>query len=274
MTSRRRRTAETRRRVVTRQALRLEHGLPAWSLYGSRLRWRLRHRPVRPGSPDPPRSTEAGGAARAIVGVKIYDTDRDLAGALRRVEGARHQHRVRERGAGLVGMVSGRWPRRTTPTSSSSSRCFFAPEELARGSRPVGRHRDGERAKDDWVEFACPSRARSSAQRRDRGGAGDRPPAASDGLSIDFIRDFVFWEMVGPDRDPADLPDTCYCVHCLQAFATSLGVPAFSIHDPQPQRRRPGSRPTPPMSGSASRPRPSRRWRGDRRRCARSIRTF
>jgi len=31
------------------------------------------------------------------------------------------------------------------------------------------------------------------------------------------------------------LPDTCYCVHCLQAFATSLGVPALSI-PPQPRR--------------------------------------
>jgi hypothetical protein len=40
---------------------------------------------------------------------------------------------------------------------------------------------------------------------------------------------------VAPDRDPATLPDTCYCVHCILAFATSLGVPPLTI-PPQPQR--------------------------------------
>ena len=56
-----------------------------------------------------------------------------------------------------------------------------------------------------------------------------------DGLSIDFIRDFVFWEMVAPDRDPTTLPDTCYCAHCLQGFSDFLGVPDLSI-PPQPPR--------------------------------------
>jgi hypothetical protein len=111
---------------------------------------------------------------------------------------------------------------------------FFAPEELAEDPGLWAITADGERAKEDWVEFACPSR-RGFRDRRIEEARAIVKRLRPEGLSIDFIRDFVFWEMVGPDRDPATLPDTCYCVHCLQAFATYLGVPAFSI-PPQPQR--------------------------------------
>jgi len=111
---------------------------------------------------------------------------------------------------------------------------FFAPEELGEDPDLWAITAGGERAKEDWVEFACPSRTDFRDRRVEEAQAIVKR-LRPDGLSIDFIRHFVFWEMVGPDRDPDTLPDTCYCVHCLQAFATFLGVPTFSI-PPQPQR--------------------------------------
>ena len=111
---------------------------------------------------------------------------------------------------------------------------FFAPEELSEDPDLWAITAGGERAKEDWVEFACPSRTDFRDRRVEEAQAIVKR-LRPDGLSIDFIRHFVFWEMVGPDRDPDTLPDTCYCVHCLQAFTTFLGVPPFSI-PPQPQR--------------------------------------
>ena len=111
---------------------------------------------------------------------------------------------------------------------------FFAPEELAEDPDLWAVTADGERAKKDWVEFACPSRIDFRNRRIEEARAIVKR-LRPDGLSIDFIRDFVFWEMVGPDHDPGTLPDTCYCVHCVQAFATSLGLPPLTI-PPQPQQ--------------------------------------
>ena len=111
---------------------------------------------------------------------------------------------------------------------------FFAPEELAENPELWAITANGERAKEDWVEFACPSRP-DFRNRRVEEAQTIVKRLRPDGLSIDFIRHFVFWEMVGPDRDLDTLPDTCYCVHCLQGFAIFLGVSPFSI---PPQSRR------------------------------------
>lgn len=45
-----------------------------------------------------------------------------------------------------------------------------------------------------------------------------------DGISIDFIRHFVFWEKVYSDRDPASLPLTCFDSTCLTHFQASSGL--------------------------------------------------
>ncbi|MCP4899430.1 MAG: hypothetical protein GY906_20895, partial [bacterium] len=81
---------------------------------------------------------------------------------------------------------------------------------------------DGSKAVDDWVEFACPSREDFRAQRIEEAVALVREvrPAA---LSLDFIRYFVFWEMVGPDQDPRSLPDSCFCPRCLSRFTDEMG---------------------------------------------------
>ena len=170
---------------------------------------------------------------RSIVGVKIYDTERELTGLFEEW-----------RALGINTVFASQ-----TLTSSRGFRAlarknntdlfiifpvFFAPEELAENPELWAITADGERAKEDWVEFACPSRADFRSRRVEEARAIVKR-LRPDGLSIDFIRNFVFWEMVGPDHNPDTLPDTCFCVHCLQGFATFLGVSPFSI-PPQPRR--------------------------------------
>jgi hypothetical protein len=111
---------------------------------------------------------------------------------------------------------------------------FFAPEILAEEPDLWAITADGGRAREEWVEFVCPIRPAFRERRIDEA-RGIVKRLHPDGLSLDFIRHFVFWEVVGPERDPSSLPETCYCVQCLQAFAVSLGIPAAAI-PPQPQR--------------------------------------
>jgi hypothetical protein len=100
---------------------------------------------------------------------------------------------------------------------------FFNPEYLA--ARPdawavTGR---GERAKDDWVEFVCPSRE-DYRQERAQYVLGLLREHHPDGLSLDFIRHFVFWERVKPGDSIEPLDTACYCGHCLARFQKEEGI--------------------------------------------------
>ncbi len=44
------------------------------------------------------------------------------------------------------------------------------------------------------------------------------------GVSLDFIRYFVFWEAVYEGSDPDSLPQTCFCEHCLAKFGEEFAV--------------------------------------------------
>lgn len=172
------------------------------------------------GCADPAPVTEV--SERPIVGVKIYETDRDILGlfdewaelgintvfasrSLASVEGFRETADQTGTGVFVIFPV------------------FFAPDELAADPDLWAVTADGARAKEDWVEFACPSRSDFRKRRIEEAREIVRELHPT-GLSIDFIRHFVFWEMVGPERDPATLPDTCYCSHCVDAFAARIGA--------------------------------------------------
>lgn len=81
----------------------------------------------------------------------------------------------------------------------------------------------GERAVDDWVTFVCPSREAFRRRKVEevRGFVESLDP---DGVSIDFIRHFVFWEKVFPDRALESIPNTCFDESCLRRFQTDTGV--------------------------------------------------
>ncbi len=104
---------------------------------------------------------------------------------------------------------------------------FFDMEELGKHPDLAAITDKGVKAEDDWVKFICPTRRdhldRKAATLRSL--VKDTDP---DGISLDFIRTFVFWEKVYPDRDPATLPNSCFDDSCLERFQkeTGLRIPA------------------------------------------------
>jgi len=100
---------------------------------------------------------------------------------------------------------------------------FQAPEVLKDEPGLAAVTAAGTPARDEWVEFVCPSREdyleRKIAQVKSI--VADCRPYA---ISLDFIRYFVFWEKVAPDRDPASLPQTCFCPVCLAGFERETGL--------------------------------------------------
>ncbi|RPJ63818.1 MAG: hypothetical protein EHM23_01380, partial [Acidobacteria bacterium] len=100
---------------------------------------------------------------------------------------------------------------------------FFNPAVLARQPELWAITGYGERARDEWVEFVCPSRTdyRQSRVEWIKGMVREVEP---DGISIDFIRHFIFWEKVPPDAKLDPLRSSCFCPHCLQAFQASEQV--------------------------------------------------
>ncbi len=107
---------------------------------------------------------------------------------------------------------------------------FQDPEALKEDSSLVAVTNRGTVARDDWVEFVCPSRstfregkiseAVSLVRRLD-----------PDGLSIDFIRSFVYWERVYPESDPGSMDIACFCDSCINGFLDreQIGLPGTSM---------------------------------------------
>jgi len=183
------------------------------------------------GCAGPPRPTDED--KPPIIGVKIYETDRDLPGLFEEWAELGVNTVFASRSlASSDGFLSA--AERTGTGIFVIFPVFYAPDELAADPDLWAVTADGARAKEDWVEFACPSRSDFRKQRIEEAREIVRELHPT-GLSIDFIRHFVFWEMVGPERDPATLPDSCYCSDCLEAFAARISaeddLTALDAHD-------------------------------------------
>jgi hypothetical protein len=75
----------------------------------------------------------------------------------------------------------------------------------------------------NWNTFVCPTRPEYRKQRIT--GIVDmvrrlRP----NGLSLDFIRYFVYWERVRPEQTGESIEKFCFCDHCLRLMQTELGL--------------------------------------------------
>jgi uncharacterized lipoprotein YddW (UPF0748 family) len=100
---------------------------------------------------------------------------------------------------------------------------FYAPEKLEKNPGLYAVTKDGSRAENDWVKFVCPTREEYKQERKDEivQLIRDFNP---DGISLDFIRFFVFWEKVYPDDTLESLPDTCFDDSCLKKFQAEKGI--------------------------------------------------
>jgi hypothetical protein len=100
---------------------------------------------------------------------------------------------------------------------------FYNPEALEQNPDLYAITSDGKQARDDWVRFVCPSRPEYREQRvREIAGLVRR--LRPQGLSLDFLRHFVFWEKVGPSTAHGDIPNACFCPHCVAAFSKQAGI--------------------------------------------------
>ncbi|MGQ9801350.1 MAG: hypothetical protein ACUVRL_06780 [Candidatus Saccharicenans sp.] len=100
---------------------------------------------------------------------------------------------------------------------------FFNPEKLKNSPELYAITGEGQPAKDDWVEFVCPGNRlyRQEIVNRARKLVADLKP---DGLSLDFIRHFIFWEKVYPDSTLDLIRTTCFCPDCLRSFQQETGI--------------------------------------------------
>lgn len=94
---------------------------------------------------------------------------------------------------------------------------FYNPETLANDTTLYAITNKGTRAKQDWVEFVCPSRGeyRNKVLKDLSNLINSTNP---DGISIDFVRDFLYWEMVKPTTPADSILHGCYCDSCQLDF--------------------------------------------------------
>jgi hypothetical protein len=100
---------------------------------------------------------------------------------------------------------------------------FQNPEILKQDSNLYAITSKGTIAKDDWVEFVCPSRESYRNSKIEELSDLIRK-LNPDGVSIDFIRQFVFWEMIYPDREPGSIDKACFCDSCLAKFSRQQSI--------------------------------------------------
>jgi hypothetical protein len=111
---------------------------------------------------------------------------------------------------------------------------FQNPDALKQDSGLYGITNKGTKTKDDWVEFVCPSRI-TYRNAKVVELADQIKKFNPDGISIDFIREFVFWEMIYPDRSPGSIYMACFCDSCLKGFSQRqhITIPDTCFTTPQ-----------------------------------------
>ncbi|HEX6286889.1 MAG TPA: hypothetical protein VFZ80_05345, partial [Acidimicrobiia bacterium] len=177
----------------------------------------------------PPPEIAAAHAARtsvapdgAVIGVKIYEVPADLNRAFGRWEdlgittafaseavagdGA-FRMMAEERGIEVFVIVP----------------VFQDPEALEREPELVAITSRGAEAREDWVAFVCPSREPYRTKKAEAVREMVRR-LRPDGLSLDFIRHFVFWEKVHPATAHGDIPNACFCPSCVASFSEATGI--------------------------------------------------
>jgi hypothetical protein len=185
----------------------------------------------------PPEAPAAGSSARAPtpprIGVKIYEHDGDLdalfgtwrelgidtAFASEALAGA----------PGFRAKAAGRAVRLFLIAP-----VFYNPQALAEDPTLFAITAEGTPARQEWVEFVCPSRPAYRARRvREIAEAVRR--IRPDGLSLDFLRHFVFWEKVPVGAAADSFPNTCFCDRCVASFAARAGltIPRDALGNPR-----------------------------------------
>jgi hypothetical protein len=160
--------------------------------------------------------------ARPLVGVKIYDYRGDVrrlfadfedlgldtlfvSEALAADQGFRSLARQRRMAVFVIQPV------------------FHDADELKKTPELFAITNAGTPAREDWVAFVCPSRE-EYRRRKAESIAKMVARLEPDGVSVDFIRFFAYWEMIRPERTSDSIPNTCFCQSCLDRFSRDTGL--------------------------------------------------
>lgn len=100
---------------------------------------------------------------------------------------------------------------------------FYDPDVLKEHPEWYAITSKGEKAEDSWVRFVCPSCEEFRRYKVDYIARITRE-LNPDGLSIDFMRHFVYWEQVYPDRTPESIMNTCFDSRCIESFQDDTGI--------------------------------------------------
>jgi hypothetical protein len=160
-----------------------------------------------------------------MIGVKIYDFEGDIANLIKRwkelgVNAAFVSADLAQQGS-FMALV-----RSNHIATYIILPIFQNPEMLAANPGYYAVTGKGKRAEEDWVKFVCPNR---NDYRMNRLAYIKHlvETCQPDGLSIDFIRYFIFWEKVYPDTKLDPLEYACFCPNCLRKFQADehLNIP-------------------------------------------------
>ena len=100
---------------------------------------------------------------------------------------------------------------------------FYAPEVLDKNSDLYAINQFGAQAKKEWVKFVCPSNQEfiDDKVKFIRDFVNQNRP---DGISLDFIRHFAFWEKIYADTPIDSIENTCFDKNCLSKFSKEENI--------------------------------------------------
>jgi hypothetical protein len=180
--------------------------------------------------PAPPDPRPGPAAAKPIVGVKIYELPPDLDAMFADWAALGVDHAFTSEAVASDAAFRERATKAGVAVFVIAP-VFQNPEALRRDPDLAAVTADGKAARQDWVEFVCPSRAAYRAQRvREIADLARR--LHPQGVSLDFIRHFVFWEKVAIAAQHGDIPNACFCRHCVTAFTAKNGLSLPAGLDP------------------------------------------
>lgn len=100
---------------------------------------------------------------------------------------------------------------------------FFDPDTLQVTPDLYAITDKGQPAREEWVEFVCPNNEGYRENKLARIGSLIRD-LQPDGISIDFIRYFAFWEKIYPERPYSSLTNSCFDAVCMNKFSRDTGI--------------------------------------------------
>ena len=101
---------------------------------------------------------------------------------------------------------------------------FFNPIYLKNHNNSWARTQSDKIASDSWVQFVCPSNKDHLNYQKNNLVKMVREMNPT-GITLDFIRNFAFWEMVKENHAPNDIEHGCFCSNCISEFSKEVALP-------------------------------------------------